>query len=361
LTPALSACFDERTADAATQTAPQPAAPLEAAEAPAEVPLHPFVEPPLAPHRDAEAIENFPDSVAVTVDAAAHTDEVTAGTVGQLIKARGCSTAQTETLNIQLAAEKNCIDAGSFESIADIPNLHLGPAANPFLQAEAAHSLRRIAQQAPGETFQINSSWRSVIQQHILKQWRGSCGIRVVARPGTSDHESGLAMDVDRETTQAFRKALKQEGWTWFCDRTNRGRFAGCKDMPHHNLHGRDLRTLNVLAFQRLWNHSYPDDPIPLSGEYDGATANRMNRTPLAGFPAGTTCDSQAFVAAVSARPEDLARDRASAATTLMDDAPPPAPEFPTLAGSDELPASDASATVSYTVDSALEAFRRIF
>lgn len=219
-------------------------------------------------------------------------------TVQNLITARPCSTAMAELLNLQMAAEQNCIQAGSFVSILDIPNVKLGPAANPFLQSGAASALREAAATRPDKPFAINSTWRSTLQQHILRHWKGRCGIRVVAKPGSSLHESGLALDVPLETTDLFRRALKREGFVWFCDRTNRGRLRRCKDQPHYDFKGQDLSSSNVLAFQRLWNHSYAEDALPLTGHYDEATAARMNKAPLLGFPAGTTCDATAFLAA---------------------------------------------------------------
>ncbi|MEO1273616.1 MAG: M15 family metallopeptidase, partial [Myxococcota bacterium] len=189
-------------------------------------------------------------------------------TVGELVERRTCSTELTEGLNIQLAAQMNCIRPGFFEPVNDVGNLDLGPAANPFLQAPAAQALREAASADPEAALTINSSWRSVAQQHILKRWKGSCGIRVVADPGTSHHESGLAIDVPTETTRDFRSHLKREGWVWYCDATNKGRAKGCRDRPHYTYKrsGEDLRSLNVLAFQKLWNHAHPDDTIKETG-----------------------------------------------------------------------------------------------
>lgn len=230
-------------------------------------------------------------------------------TVGELVERRTCSTELTYPLNIQLAAQMNCIRPGFFEPVSDVGNLDLGPAANPFLQAPAAQALREAADERPEVTLSLNSSWRSVAQQHILKRWKGSCGIRVVADPGTSHHESGLAIDVPTETTRDFRDHLKREGWVWYCDATNGGRTRGCRDRPHYTYKrsGEDLRSLNVLAFQKLWNHAHPDDPIQESGHYNRATARRLDKAPLEGFAAGPTCDSRQFIAEVTQSPEERA------------------------------------------------------
>lgn len=212
-------------------------------------------------------------------------------TVGQLIESKPCSTAITTRLSAQLAAQMNCIKPGTFSRIDNIDNVRLGQAANPFMQSAAARALAEVAGSQPEQTFTVNSSWRSLVQQHVLKRWEGTCGIRVAADPGTSHHESGLAIDVPKSVTKAFRKTLRQKGWVWYCDDTNAGRWAGCRDVPHHTFKkGHDVRTLSVQAFQMLWNRAHPDDLLPVTGFYGPMTARRINDSPLAGFDTGTTC-----------------------------------------------------------------------
>lgn len=212
-------------------------------------------------------------------------------TVGQLVSARTCSTGLTAPLNIQVAQEMACISPSKFEPITGIANVELGAGANPFLQAGAAQALRRVAASNPGATFTVNSSWRSTAQQYILKRWEGSCGIGVAASPGRSNHESGLAVDVSSGTTNAFAGALRREGFVWYCDRTNRGRAAGCRDTPHWEYsRGENLSALSIKAFQRLWNRANPSDRISEDGVYGNNTASRLARAPLSGFSTGTSC-----------------------------------------------------------------------
>jgi hypothetical protein len=208
-------------------------------------------------------------------------------TVGDLVSNRSCSTEPTMGLNRQIAEEINCIQGGRFSSIADISNLQLGAGANPFLQSSAASALRRAAGENPGTVLQVHSTWRSVVQQYVLKSWEGSCGISVAASPGQSNHESGLAVDVGPE----MRASLRRNGWSWYCDRTNRGQVSGCRDIPHWDFYdGQDMRRLSVLAFQRLWNKANPRDRISEDGAYGGQTSSRIRQAPLQGFSTGTTC-----------------------------------------------------------------------
>lgn len=217
--------------------------------------------------------------------------EKNVSSVGQLTDRRACSTAPTARLNAQIAQEMNCGGSDLFGSIADVTNIDRGAAASPFLQKPAADALRRAMAQVPHRTVRMNSGWRSVVQQYILKSWEGRCGIRIAATPGRSNHESGLSIDIEYNSEVA--RALRNQGWQWYCDRTNGGRYSGCGDPVHWTYVGRgsrDLRKDSVKAFQRLWNHANPHDRITVDGIYGGQTASRIRKSPLAGFDEGASC-----------------------------------------------------------------------
>jgi hypothetical protein len=217
--------------------------------------------------------------------------EKSVSTVGELISARACSTAPSARLNAQIAAEMNCLRPDQFGSFSQTPNIDRGPAASPFLQKPAADALRRAFARVPHRTAQMNSSWRSVVQQYVLKSWEGSCGIRIAATPGRSNHESGLSIDIQFDSQ--LRSALRAEGWQWHCDRTNGGRISGCGDPVHYTYVGRgarDLRRESVKAFQQLWSHNNPNDRITVDGIYGRQTAARIRKSPLSGFENGASC-----------------------------------------------------------------------
>jgi len=245
---------------------------------------------PAGPGGDFED-DQFDEGTSESTGAGTSTFDKSLTSVGGLVSARTCTTATTSGLNLQIAQEIACMAPGRFESIADIPNVRLGAGANPFVQGSAARALRQAAAANPGSTFEVNSSWRSVVQQYVLKQWEGSCGISIAATPGRSRHEAGLSLDVTSSTTDRFKSALRSNGWTWYCDRTNGGRYSGCGDTPHWDyLNGEDMRALGVKAFQRLWNRQNPNDRISEDGIYGNNTASRIRQAPLAGFAAGTSC-----------------------------------------------------------------------
>ncbi len=277
--PALAAMLTVPLARA-PEALPAPKSTREEVPAALDVPFV-FADDPGEPSNKGRAVEPQPDQSPLPM------------TVEDLVSSRLCSTDMTTRLSAQLAAQVNCIAPGTFSRIDDIPNVHLNQAANPFLQSGAARALRKVAGDLPDQTFSVNSTWRSIVQQHVLKRWEGTCGIRIAADPGTSHHESGRAIDVPREVTKAWRHKLNERGWVWYCDETNKGRWAGCRDVPHHTyIRGRDIREISVKAFQILWNRAHPEDPLPETGTYGPMTARRIDMAPLAGFDTGTTCSA---------------------------------------------------------------------
>jgi hypothetical protein len=92
----------------------------------------------------------------------------------------------------------------------------------------------------------VNSAWRSSAQQYLLYKWYlgGGCGIQIAAKPGTSNHEAGLA--IDTSYYEYWRPALESHGWQWH----------GSSDLVHFDYvaGGSDDRSAGLLAFQRLWN-----------------------------------------------------------------------------------------------------------
>jgi len=210
-------------------------------------------------------------------------------TVQDVVRGYGCSTGPLAALDEQIAAELACLAPDTMRRIDDIPGVSLGAGARSFIQADAADALRRVARRVGG--ISVNSAWRSVAQQYVLKSWEGSCGIGIAATPGNSNHQSGLALDVGNWS--AARSALKAEGFSWYCDYRNGGRSSGCRDVVHYDFFsGQDLRPLAVLAFQKLWNRNNPDDRISEDGSWGPQTADRVGRSPLEGFGRRATCEA---------------------------------------------------------------------
>ena len=147
---------------------------------------------------------------------------------------------------------------------------------NPWLQPQAAKELIAAVEER-GEPLVINSALRTPMQQHLIHQQaqQGECGIQAAAPPPFSNHNSGLAIDI--EDPGGWRPYLERHGWQWL----------GAWDPMHfdYTAGGVDLGGAQVLAFQQLWNEHNPEAPLVEDGIWGPATAAAVERSPAAGFP----------------------------------------------------------------------------
>jgi hypothetical protein len=197
--------------------------------------------------------------------------------------AESCSTTAVKGLATQLVEEIQCLRPGTMTRIDNIDGLSLGEAVFPYLQTPAADALT-TAQRMRDVPIAINSGLRTLPQQFLLYRWykTGRCGIGLAATPGTSNHESAIAVDV--EDNAAWRSALQGKGFRWL----------GTSDPVHYDFTGKgavDIRGLSVQAFQRLWNRNHPEDQIGEDGKYGDDTEKRLARSPAGGFAIGAKCD----------------------------------------------------------------------
>lgn len=203
-------------------------------------------------------------------------------TIDEAVAGGGCSTAVVRPLSEQLIAEVECLEPGTMARIDGIPGLVLSSTALPWLQVPAAAGLADAIADDGGE-LTVNSTLRTLPQQLMLYRWyrAGLCGITLAATPGTSPHESGLAIDTSEY--DAWRPALERHGWRWH----------GAGDFVHFDYvaGGVRLTGLSVLAFQRLWNRNHPEDVIAEDGDYGPQTEARLRMSPAEGFAVGAVCD----------------------------------------------------------------------
>lgn len=195
----------------------------------------------------------------------------------------GCSTAGLRTLNSQivevLLKAVNTENETNLVPCDDISLLRvIGNSTIPLLQPAARASLKRVIQQK-NRRMDLIHAYRTIAQQFVLREWklRGKCRITSARKPGTSDHERGLAIDIDN--SDFWKDSLENGGWHW----------AGAGDPGHFNFQGDDVNpdvlTESVRAFQVLWNHNNPDDRIDEDGIFgDIQTGPRLLRSPLEGF-----------------------------------------------------------------------------
>jgi len=197
-------------------------------------------------------------------------------TVGDLIEAQGCSTAPVRGLSLQIIDEMNLLIPSTLVTIDDLNVSGNDEAVNLFLQPKAKDALRR-AIASKGTTLKLNSVYRTVVQQHMLYSWQGSCGIQIAAKPGRSNHEDGFA--IDTPDWNEWKSALQKQDWEWF----------GEGDLVHFTYVGGGVRDdvgdIGVKGFQRLWNKNNTNDQLLVDGNYGPETAKRLDRSPAQGFP----------------------------------------------------------------------------
>jgi hypothetical protein len=195
------------------------------------------------------------------------------------LETTSCSTSVVLGLSLQIADEVNCMMPGQLAKFAPTANIvFASQAVLPYLDLEAQAALTKAA---AGTTIRINSAFRTVAQQYLLRRWKdlGRCGITAAALPGRSNHESGRALDVANYTAVGAR--LRANGWD--------DNVAG--DAVHfEHLSSADIRGADVQAFQRLWNRNNPTDLIAEDGDYGPNTEARLAKSPAGGFAVGAMC-----------------------------------------------------------------------
>jgi hypothetical protein len=134
-------------------------------------------------------------------------------TVAQVARAY-CSTAPVRRLSEQLIAEIECLRPGTMSRLDDLPGVELEDNAFPFLQSAARQALGRAARTDP---LDVTSALRTTAQQYVLYDWyvTGRCTqiVSLAAAPGTSNHESGLAVDLAQAGD--VRGSMSAQGFVW--------------------------------------------------------------------------------------------------------------------------------------------------
>ena len=199
---------------------------------------------------------------------------VTVGGIGTT-----CSTASVIGLSKQIADEIGCEAPDSLVPFAASSKVQI--TSNAVLPYLAKNAKTDLLAAATSGTLQINSAFRTIAQQYLLYHWylEGACGITAAATVGTSNHESGRAVDLANYSSRIT--AMANHGWA--------------HDVPGDPVHfdhlsSPDIRGKDTLAFQKLWNRNHPDDKIAEDGDYGPATEARLKKSPAQGFPMGPSC-----------------------------------------------------------------------
>lgn len=189
-----------------------------------------------------------------------------------------CSTSVVSELDRQLLAQMNLIVPNVLVSFIDL-SVDIGEPVWPLLQPPAKAALARAISDR-GIKIVVNSAYRTIAQQLLLfnNAQRNRCGISIAALPGLSNHQSGLALDV--EDAAGWEPFLERHGW----------RRLMPQDPVHFDYLGsgtRDIRSTAVRAFQQLWNLNNPNQPLTVDGTYGPQTQRALNESPIEGFPKG--------------------------------------------------------------------------
>jgi len=204
-------------------------------------------------------------------------------TVKQFAAQNGCNTAALRPLNNQileiLLDRVNTAEETNLVSCADIPLLRVvGNSTIPLLQPAARASLQHAIEHKNRE-MHLFHAYRTIAHQFVLREWIGRCGIVSARKPGTSDHERGLAIDIDRDEIDVWTNTLKSHGWQDV--HSDPGHFHFVGDGVNPNLIAESVR-----SFQILWNRNNPDDLIDQDGVFgDIQTGPRLLLSPIEGFP----------------------------------------------------------------------------
>lgn len=199
---------------------------------------------------------------------------------------RDCGTAGIRPLDLQLIAQIKRIAPSVLVSFEHLP-ITIGSGCHPYLQAPALRALEKAIAERPNVRMVCNSAYRTVAQQAVLYNHcqHRRCGIKAAAVPGKSNHNTGLALDI--EDAQGWKPYLERAGWDWI----------GSFDPMHFDYEGRgtkDLRWLSIKAFQQLWNFNHLDKLIAEDGSWGPSTQNAIFSTSCNGFlrsPGGTVPD----------------------------------------------------------------------
>lgn len=207
---------------------------------------------------------------------------VSSATVAQAADS-SCATSSVKALSKQIIAEARCMNGDAYVAITGASNVSFGSSVFAYLEKPARDKLVAALKANSGKTMTVNSALRTVAQQYLLYRWykTGRCGISLAATPGTSNHETGLALDISQYST--WKPILTNYGFKWL----------GSGDPVHFDYVGAGAvnhKGLDVKAFQRLWNRNHPSDKISEDGDWGPQTEARMKKAPSAGFATGATC-----------------------------------------------------------------------
>lgn len=183
-------------------------------------------------------------------------------------------------LDRQLLWQLNQLFPNLLVSIEDL-NIKPGEGLFPYCQPSVKKALENLLKDY-GKPLTINNAYRSVVAQTVLYNNRGS---NLVGKPGKSDHQRGISLDVGEWAD--VKDLMKKQGWEWtYGDQ-------GSRDVWHFDWHRHDMpdiREDTVKAFQILWNKANPElEQLKVDGDIGedlsvSKTLKCINDSPAEGF-----------------------------------------------------------------------------
>jgi hypothetical protein len=167
---------------------------------------------------------------------------------------------------LQIIAELQVLTDGGLTKIRHRDGLVLAEVVHPYLSKDAESSLGKIKYT---KNLYLNSCYRTVAQQMVLYQNANRCGL-VAAKPGKSNHQSGLAIDIN--DSHYWMEQLESVGWNKL----------GSFDDMHFDFPGNNLQKLSVKAFQVLANKN--NYSLTTDGELGAKTLYALSNAPVEGF-----------------------------------------------------------------------------
>lgn len=187
--------------------------------------------------------------------------------------AHACSTSPLTSweLRAQLASAEACWYPSALVSFTTRSGLTISSGALRYLSPETRTAVYAASSH---RAFNVNSAFRTLVEQYYLFTAR-SPACMAVATPGSSNHESGTAVDVSPDGTNvSVRTALQNAGCRWL----------GTGDRVHFDCLPRGAARHTVITFQRLWNLNHPTDRLTEDNAYGAQTLARLRASPIHGF-----------------------------------------------------------------------------
>eukprot|EP00118_Oscarella_pearsei_P021009 m.233549 g.233549 ORF g.233549 m.233549 type:complete len:2254 (+) comp40090_c2_seq1:205-6966(+) len=225
------------------------------------------------------------DGVVPTGD---YTELPRTGTLQEVAEGHGdCSLSSTRGITNQIFHQFYCDNDNALADISSYPQLCIKSSVIPYLQIDAAKSLKRLLDDDRSKkSLTISSAIRSLPDQYVLSQWQKQGACRQINRvdfPGKSDYMEGVVVDV-RQFNQ-FKLNGSQYGFSWAGNATdNRFTFKGSR------LNTVEVQNGMIESFQKLWNLNNPLDTIAVNGQWNNLTATKLSESPLQGFPISPSC-----------------------------------------------------------------------